>query len=126
MVVRNQTTEIYQGNTRILQFSVKDEDGTSAKNLTGYTATFCVARTNDEGVPLKKSPVIDHSTTDASPQLIITDEPNGVVEFTFAAADTSNLAAGEYYFELEVSDSASATLVVATGTLTVYTNVNNA
>lgn len=126
MVVRNQTTEIYQGNTRILQFSVKDEDGTSAKDLTGYTATFCVARTNDEGVPLKKSPVIDHSTTDASPQLIITDEPNGVVEFTFAAADTSNLAAGEYYFELEVTDAAFGTLVVATGTLTVYTNVNNA
>jgi hypothetical protein len=126
MVVRNQSTEIYQGNTRILQFSVKDEDGTSAKNLTGYSATFCAARTNEEGTPLRKNPVIDHSTTDASPQLVITDGPGGVIEFTFASADTTNLPAGDYYFELEVTDGALASLVVATGTLTVYTNVNNA
>ena len=126
MSATNQAATIYQGNTRILQFAVKDEDGTSAKNLTGYSATFAVARMNAAGIPLKSSPVVDHSTTDTSPQVVITDPVNGLIEFTFVDADTASLSPAEYYFELEVTDGAGATLVVSTGTLTILTNVNNA
>ena len=126
MTATNQAATIYQGNTRILQFAVKDEDGTSAKNLTGYTATFAVARVSPAGIPLRTSPVIDHSTTDTLPQIVITDPAGGVIEFTFDAADTASLSPAEYYFELEVTDAAGGTLVVSTGTLTVLTNVNNA
>jgi len=125
MVVRNLSTEIYQGNRRDLIFTVRDEGGSSAKDITGMTATFAISRTNDEGVPLK-TPVVDHSSSDASPQVVITDYVNGIVEVAILQADTENLAAGEYYFELELTDVSSNSVVVATGTLTVYTNVNNA
>lgn len=125
MVVKDQNVEIYQGNRRRLIFTVQDEEGPGVKDLTGLNLTFAVARMNDEGVPLKKNPVIDHRTTDTPAQLVVTDPANGVVEFTFLCPDTESLAAREYYWELEAHD-ATCGVVLATGTLTVLTNVNNA
>lgn len=124
MVVKDQSVELYQGNRRILTFQVVEEAGPGYLDLSGLTVKFAVARTNDEGVPLKKNPVIDLKSTSGI-QVAITDAPNGAVRVTLECADTEALPAGTYYWELEVFDS-TCSVVVATGSLTLLTNVNNA
>ena len=125
MVVKDQPFELYQGNRRILVFGIVEEDGPGYLDLSGMTVTFAVARTNDEGVPLRNNPVIDLSSADLSTQVAITDAVNGAVQVTLDCPDTETLAAGSYYWELEVHDD-SCKVVVATGTMTLLTNVNNA
>lgn len=125
MVVKDQAVEVYQGNRRVLTFQVVEEDGPGYLDLSGYVAKFAVARTNDEGIPLRANPLVDIASTDSLPQVVITDAVNGAISVTLDCPDTEALAAGTYYWELEVFDTSCGT-VVATGSLTVLTNVINA
>ena len=128
MVVANLTDIIYAGNRRVQQFTVTDEDsvGSPAYDLTGLIVKYALARFSN-GAPLKDDPLLDFATTDGSPQVVITVAASGIIEVTLLPADTSGLQPDDYYFELEVFNAAGDEgVVVATGTLTVRTNVENA
>lgn len=127
MVVANLTDTIYAGNRRIQRFTVVDEDtaGSPAFDLTGLVVKYALARFGTNGEPLKSSPLLDLSSTGA--QVTITTPASGIVEVELLPADTVDLTPGDYYFELEVYNGAETEgVVVATGTLTVRTNVENA
>ena len=125
MAVTDLAFSMYQGNRRVLNFTVLDEETSNPKDLSTFEVTFAVALMNSSGIPVRSNPVIDHRTTDISPQVTITDAANGLVQVELLCADTENLAARDYYFELEVHD-AFCGVVVATGTMTLQTNVSNA
>lgn len=127
MVVANLTDAIYAGNRRIQRFTVTDEDtsGSPAYDLTGLVVKYALARFGTNGEPLRSNPLLDFSSAVA--QVTITDAANGIVEVELLPADTVDLTPADYYFELEVYNGAETEgVVVATGTLTVRTNVENA
>lgn len=128
MAVTGQIDTIYQGNRRILRFTVTDEDtsGSPAKDLTGLVVKFALAKIDANGNPIKTNPLLDLNSTAHPTQVIITDAANGIIEVTLLPANTSGLNPTDYYFELEVFDGSGNGVVVATGTLTVNVNVVNA
>jgi len=126
MVKTGLTDTIYAGNRRVLTFTIEDQDAGdgSAKDITGFTVKFALARTDANGEPITSSPLIDLSSSGS--QVVITDAANGVVQVTLGGSDTDSIVPGDYYFELEVFDSSSNSTVVAVGTMTIEPNVDNA
>src|SRR5262245_31078550 len=129
MVQANLTSFLYAGNRRVMRFTVTNEDtaGSPPYDLTSSIVKFALAAFGGNGLPLKKNPKLDFSSLDASPQVVVTTPLSGIVEVELLPADTINLAPGDYYFELEVfNNTQTQSVVVATGTLTIRTNVENA
>lgn len=125
MVVKSLTAELYARNRHVLNFTVVDADasGSPAKDLTGKILIFALSEgqsSPDDTWFLIRS--------DTSGQLNITDATNGLVEAILTPSDTTNDLAGAHYFELEVFDNASLDngVVVATGTLTILVNLEEA
>lgn len=128
MVVADQTDSMYQGNRRKLVFTIVDEDSPLTvkppKDLTGFVVKFALARFDQNGLPVKKNPLVDLSSTGS--QITVTGADNNVIEVTLEFADTATVSPNDYYFEVEVFDVMANSEVVATGTLTIMVNVNNA
>lgn len=128
MAVQNQSITLFRGNKIKLRFTVTDEDqaGSPAKPLTGLVIKFSLAKFDDAGNPIRANPLLDFASDDASPQVVITDSVNGIVEVTLLKVDTEGLSPSDYYVELEAFDVSGESVVVATGTLTLLQNVLNA
>lgn len=128
MAVTGQVDTIYQGNRRTLRFTITDEDtsGSPAKDLTGFTVKFALAKFDANGNPIKTNPLLDLNSTANPTQVIITDAVNGIVDVTLFPTNTSTLTPADYYIELEVFDGSGNGVVVATATLTINVNIINA
>lgn len=125
MAITNPTPiEIYAGNYRKIQFTVVDGDAGdgSAKDLTGNSARFSMAKQKADG-SYSRSAEVDKSTSGS--EVTITDAANGVIEVELVEADTLTLK-GTYHYELELVDGSGNTLVVSVGEVEVLVNVENA
>jgi len=87
--------KFYKGDTKIINLELKDKDGI-AINLSGATIYF-TAKTD-----LRKGDV------DAEIQKIITthtDENSGKSRIKLSPADSTNLTAGIYFYDIQLKDS---------------------
>lgn len=131
MAVNDQSFEAFANNVILLEWAkVLADDGVSTLDLTGRTVKFALARLAN-GEPIRADPLLDLSSADASPQVVIPNPIAGSphVQVQLDPADTIDLApvSTAYYIELEVFDAGDLNpVVVATGTLTIKPNVDNA
>jgi len=124
MVVTGLTDFIYAGNRRQLLFTVLDEDagGSTPLDLTGFTVTWAMAILAG-GSPVTSDPLINVST---AAEIVVTDAANGLLTVTLSGALTAAINPDTYYWELEITSALSYSTVVATGTIDVRPNVDNA
>lgn len=108
MSATNQDFEMWIGDDRIVDFTITDDGG--AMNLTGVTDLLWTM--HGRGVDVDKV-----NSVDSTPAVEGTPT-DGVVRLTLVPADTSALAAGTYYHELRVEDSAGKFATVTTGVVT--------
>lgn len=86
--------EMYQGDSKILEVTVKDSDG-NIVNLTGASARWALGHT-------AAGPVLaSRDTTEGS--VTFTDAESGELEVEIQPEDTESLY-GTYYHEVEVTD----------------------
>ena len=125
MVVENLKDRIYAGNKRILRYTIAnlDASGSPALDLTPFELRWALSQSDALG-NYSTTPVLEKTTTGGG--IVKTDASNGECEVTLVSADTVALAAGIYYFELEVVDGSSEVVTVATGTITILADVVNA
>lgn len=117
MATDNGTVEMVAGDYRKLQFTLTDADnGGAALNLTTLDVTFAMA------ADVRGAPDVTKTEGDG---ITITDAAGGLCEVELLTADTSSLAPGRYYWELEVTDASSQSTVVATGAFKVAQNIAN-
>tara|TARA_A100001035_G_scaffold60245_1_gene45212 strand:- start:3007 stop:3333 length:327 start_codon:yes stop_codon:yes gene_type:complete len=102
-----QNIVIDQGTTFSTTVTAKDSTG-SAKDLTGYTTT----------AQIRKSYYSSSSTDFTTAQV----DGTGVITLSLTAAQTGNLKAGRYVYDVE-SASASETIRVVEGIVTVTPQV---
>lgn len=127
MVKVGQNATLYRGNRKILRYTITDEDNSNDPlDVTTYTLRFAVTITNSSGTPVEGAAVIQLDSTNQPTQVVKTDASSGVVDVILLAVDTIDLQPGEYYTELEGVDASGFTEVLATGTLTIEPNVENA
>lgn len=101
--------EIDAGATFSTEITVSENDGTG-KNLAGYTIKS----------QLRKS-YYSSSATDFT--INITDSANGIFEMGISAANTSNLRAGRYVFDVELENTIDGTVNrIFEGIITVLPN----
>ena len=102
--------DIDAGATFSVQVTVKNDNGTP-RNLAGHTLSS----------QLRKS---YYSSTANSFTMSVTDSSNGVVSMSMTAANTANLKAGRYVFDVEMDDTANSTITrIFEGIVTVLPNV---
>tara|TARA_R110002153_G_scaffold54447_8_gene151693 strand:- start:1353 stop:1742 length:390 start_codon:yes stop_codon:yes gene_type:complete len=129
MATENQIDTMFAGNRHVMQWAgILDEDGTSIKDLTGLIVKFALTRQGSGGPVL--SPILDFRS-DVSSQVTIPNPITGSahVEVEILPVDTATLAPVStiYYWELEVFEAGDTNgVVVATGTITIKPNVENA
>lgn len=99
---------VEQGATFTASVILNDNTG-SAQNLQGYTANS----------QMRKSYYSSNATTFTA---AITDASNGEITISLTAAQTANVKAGRYVYDLIVSNSVVTTRVVE-GIVTVYPEV---
>lgn len=125
MVVANQTIDIYRGNRRILEFTIRQEpDSQTARDITNDRVQFAVARIGTNG-PIVTNPLIDLNSNTSPTKVNKVDAAAGRVNVVLESTETA-IQVGSYYFELEVVDLSGQSAVVATGTFNVLVNINNA
>lgn len=124
MTVSDLTTEpIYAGNRHTLRYTVVNQDNADLpKDLTGIAARWALSKFSADG-SFSKTAVLAKNSTNAL-QILISAPATGVIDVFIAEGDTAALV-GDYYFELELYITASYSLVVAAGTLTIVKNVTN-
>lgn len=125
MVVAN-TDTMHAGNTRVLRFTVTDQETGQPFDLTAGGITLRWAMTTfSTANPLVPNtvPVLEKGNAD------IVTNPGGagtnVADVTLLAADTDNSFVGRRYSELEVLDGSGQVVVVATVSHEILTNVVN-
>ena len=91
--------EIYKGDTKTIQVTVKDADGV-VLDLTSYTMLMTV----------KKTASLSDSAAAFQATAVIASPATGVGVFTLTHAQT-NITAGTYYYDVQIND----------GTTSVYT-----
>ena len=102
--------DIEAGATFSLQIVVKNDNGTP-RNLANHTITS----------QLRKS---YYSSTANNFTISVTDSANGNIAMTMTAANTANLRAGRYVFDVEMDDTANSTITrIFEGIATVLPNV---
>lgn len=121
MTVTAQDFTLYRGKSKDLQFTITD-DGTAtgtAKNLTGATLTWSMARTVNNSALLTKASALASEISITSPAsggiAVVHIDPGDTLSTTNFPASEDGV---KYYHELVVVDSASDETVVATGTIT--------
>jgi hypothetical protein len=112
MTETNQNFDIYQGDSKQVTFTVRDENG-AALALAGYTATWVLYKDRDKAATAVLSKTIGDGLAVPTPS-------NGKVILTLAPAATETLATGKYSHELEVVSGAGDVSTVTTGDVTVF------
>ena len=106
--------DVIRGDTRQVSCTFLESDGTTAINLTGGTAYFTVNSSSDpssdSGAPIQK---IATSFTSAN---------TGQHTFTLTHSDT-NIAAGEYWYDIQFVDSAGNYVSSYRGKFTVQSDI---
>jgi hypothetical protein len=101
--------QIESGATFNTEVTVNDANG-YPKDLTDYTVRS----------QLRKS---YYSTTAIDFQITITDSVNGIIEMSISAANTSNIRAGRYVYDVEIESSQGIVTRIFEGIATVLPNV---
>ena len=101
--------QIEAGATFSTEVTVNDASG-YPKDLSDYTVRS----------QLRKS---YYSTTAIDFQINVTDPLNGIIEMTISAANTSNIRAGRYVYDVEIEDSEEIVTRIFEGIATVLPNV---
>jgi hypothetical protein len=127
MAKTGQDATFYQNNYVVLRFTVVDEDivGEPALDISTYRVFYSLAKLGTTGLPITASPVIDVDSTDDPTVVVKTTPVSGIVEVRLTNTLT-NIAAKDYYHELELVDALSNRVVSMTGTVTILPNVVNA
>ena len=101
---------IDQGTTYSVTITVNDDTG-SARNLTGYTGRSQMRRSY-------------YTSANTTFTVSITSPSTGEISITLTAAQTANVKAGRYVYDLELLNSNTATVErVVEGIVTVYPEV---
>lgn len=114
MTATAQDFALTAGDSKLLQFTVTDSDGT-AIDLTGARVDWWMSR----GTPDRfgKTPVLQKSTSNNS--IDVVSPMDGRFDIALAPADTHTFAAGSYYHEAQVRDVLGNVATVTTGTITI-------
>lgn len=91
----SQNKTMYRGDDKTFQITVKDADGV-AVNITGATLTFSVKIDPNEPTPLILKDSSDNTEID------LTDPTNGIAEIYLVPADTRDLEAGTYVYDVQI------------------------
>ena len=98
---------IDQGTTYSVTITVNDDTG-SARNLTGYTGRSQMRRSY-------------YTSANTAFTVSVTNPANGEISITLTAAQTANVKAGRYVYDLELVNSNTTTVErVVEGIVTVY------
>jgi hypothetical protein len=100
------------GDSAVLEITVENQDET-VRNISNYTAKFALAEYAGANTLVTKS------TGDG---ITIVDGPNGRLDVTIDAGDTSELGdydGEDYYYEVELTDVSGNVVTVVTGTWTI-------
>jgi len=101
---------IDQGTTYSVTITVNDDSG-SARNLTGYTSRSQMRRSY-------------YTSANTAFTVSVTNPANGEISITLTAAQTANIKAGRYVYDLELVNSNTTTVErVVEGIVTVYPEV---
>jgi hypothetical protein len=87
--------DLFQGDSRILRVSVKDQDMNAVNLNGGYAILYISERSKSTSYLIRKS------TANFS-QGAITDPANGEVSLYLTSADTASLPAGQYFYLIHV------------------------
>lgn len=119
----NQDTSFFAFNDHIIQYALFDDDVTPAVvlDITGAVIKWVISHKITAGNP-NRSPLLAKSTVTGG--IVVTDASNGLLEVTITDTDTEFLH-GDYYMELEVTDTSGNKTVQSTGVLTLLKNVKN-
>ena len=102
--------DIEAGATFSLEITIRNDNGTG-RNLTNHTVTS----------QLRKS---YYSSTATDFTISVIDTANGIISMGISSANTANLRAGRYVFDVELNDSANNTITrIFEGIATVLPNV---
>jgi len=128
MVKVDQNHTIYAGNKVTLQYTVVDEDnGDAPFDLTANAPIIRWAMSRISGSNYLTAPLFEKTL--AAGDIVVSGAGNEIASVTLVGADTgtpANNYVGDFYTELELVDGAGESIVVATGTLTIRSNVVNA
>lgn len=108
MAAKGQNFELFQGDTRQLVITVRDDNDVIV-NLTGFSAHWVMYH------PTTKVLVFERSTGGAG--ITIPIPTNGQVLIDLVPADTETMIPKKYNHELEVSIGAGNTYTVTVGTV---------
>ena len=101
---------IDQGTTYSVTITVNDDTG-SARNLTGYTGRSQMRRSY-------------YTSANTAFTVSVTNPANGEISITLTAAQTANVKAGRYVYDLELVNAKSTTVErVVEGIVTIYPEV---
>ncbi len=100
---------IEAGTTYSNEITVREDDGT-AKNLANFTANS----------QLRKS---YYSSTATDFTMTVTNAANGVITMSLSAANTANLRAGRYVYDVELTDNQGIVTRIFEGIAVVLPNV---
>ena len=101
---------IDQGTTYSVTITVNDDTG-SARNLTGYTGRSQMRRSY-------------YTSANTAFTVSVTNPANGEISITLTAAQTANVKAGRYVYDLELVNANSTTVErVVEGIVTIYPEV---
>jgi len=98
------------GSTRRYAITITDGSG-SVKDLNG--ATFATFRVKD--LPPGSPNAATKFEKTLGSGVIVTDANGGIITVTIDAADSGALVAGDYYYEVRITDAAGDTDTVKTG-----------
>lgn len=101
--------QIESGATFNTEISVNEPDGTS-KNLVGYVASS----------QMRKS---YYSTSAINFDISITSPVQGIISMRMSAANTANVKAGRYVYDVEIRDTNNVVTRIFEGIVTVLPNV---
>lgn len=116
----------FAGERKTLRFPVLDEDATpptTPKVLTGVELHWGLVRQSDAGTFATSPLLVEKSTTEGS---VTTENYNSTddrVLVQLFRADTIDLPAGTYYWQLESEDGGGEPTMLATGTLVISSNL---
>lgn len=120
MAAENDQIVLYAGNKRRLRFTVLDTDG-AAYDLTGLDLRWALSKYGSSG-SYATTAEVNKTNADAD-EIVVVDN---LVTVILVGADTASLTPGDYYYELELVDALSESLVIAVGDLELRANVVNA
>jgi hypothetical protein len=111
--------DFFQGEDKALLDTIYQSDGTTVQNVTGWAISFMVkkhATDSDANAKITK--------TTAAGGIVLTAPLSGLITITLTKADTVNLPADSYAYEVKRTDVGSGT-VLTQGKLTLLQGVHH-